>query len=866
VREAGPLRRRSTPSTGLRRPLRLAAILALALVAWALAANPASAKYTHPSVAAEFGPDGTSATSFGGSIYTLVYQQSAHKLFVLDRGNTSSVSGFSHPSPGTFTPLGGAFPFTVSLNGGDPDLALDNSASGTAGDLYLAPDASAFGSYDSSGAPLATSYEGGGEICGLAVDNTGKIWAGRFSGGGRLVEFTPGVPTGVRTLDVSTGASNICKLGIDQSNNDIYASSYGGSGVWRYTAASGYATAEKIQGVIGNNNRIAINGAKHVLYVGGPESEGKILAFSTTTGALQDTMEPPGGSIQGIAVDEATDTLFVAQGGSNKVLEMPGIVAPKASTDEPGGNFTVSGMADPDGAGPITKCYFEFGPTTAYGSKQDCAQSLPINSATAVTAALPGLSFEATYHYRLVVGTATAGAIAKGADRAIFLRHVKGIQTEAASAVNRTTARLNASFEGTGEATSYYFEYGASTDYGSRFPAAPNEEVAAAATGPVPISVPISGLSPETTYYFRVVAKNGQGVSVADGNSFRTPPAVNAVVAEAPTDVSKTMATLNGSYDGATNDTPPGPLESFHYYFEWGPAGSYGHTTAVPPGESGGAHAETVHVSAPITGLSVGSAYHYRLVVSNSVGTTYGPDMGFSTLPPDPPQVRNVRADGVLPTGAILAASVNPGGLSAAVSFEYGTTVGYGTSTSIQSLLGSLSDQPVSAVLDHLVPGTVYHYRVHASSTSGATDSPDQTFTTPSVPVIESSDPQAGVSSAHLTASVSPSSSPTQVRFEYGGGSSYGSATAPVDIGSGQAPRVVGADLSGLRPGTTYHFRVVATNGVGSSSGPDQIFTTLSAPPATKARPKPCKRGFVKHKGKCVKKHKKHKKHAAHKK
>jgi hypothetical protein len=114
---------------------------------------------------------------------------------------------------------------------------------------------------------------------------------------------------------------------------------------------------------------------------------------------------------------------------------------------------------------------------------------------------------------------------------------------------------------------------------------------------------------------------------------------------------------------------------------------------------------------------------------------------------------------------------------------------------------------------------------------------------------------------------VSPSSSPTQVRFEYGGGPSYGSATAPVDIGSGQAPRAVGADLSGLRPGTTYHFRVVATNGVGSSSGPDQIFTTLSAPgPATKARPKPCKRGFVKHKGKCVKKHKKHKKRAAHKK
>ena len=47
-------------------------------------------------------------------------------------------------------------------------------------------------------------------------------------------------------------------------------------------------------------------------------------------------------------------------------------------------------------------------------------------------------------------------------------------------------------------------------------------------------------------------------------------------------------------------------------------------------------------------------------------------------------------------------------------------------------------------------------------------------------------------------------------------------------IGSSLFPSDVGADLAGLAPGATYHFRLVATNGIGTTFGPDQTFTTTA--------------------------------------
>ena len=87
---------------------------------------------------------------------------------------------------------------------------------------------------------------------------------------------------------------------------------------------------------------------------------------------------------------------------------------------------------------------------------------------------------------------------------------------------------------------------------------------------------------------------------------------------------------------------------------------------------------------------------------------------------------------------------------------------------------------------------------------------------------------------ANLSAQVNPDASDTHYYFEYGKTVGYGkSVPAPpgVDIGAGTAPVSVNNLITGLEPGQTYHYRVVASNGVGSPSyGGDSTFTTYTLP------------------------------------
>ncbi len=84
---------------------------------------------------------------------------------------------------------------------------------------------------------------------------------------------------------------------------------------------------------------------------------------------------------------------------------------------------------------------------------------------------------------------------------------------------------------------------------------------------------------------------------------------------------------------------------------------------------------------------------------------------------------------------------------------------------------------------------------------------------------------------AKLGALVNPGGIQTVYRFEYGTTTEYGSSTPFPEgsVGEGVKSHAVWAAASGLAPGTTYHYRVVASNELGTVYGPDQTFTTLIA-------------------------------------
>jgi phosphodiesterase/alkaline phosphatase D-like protein len=80
---------------------------------------------------------------------------------------------------------------------------------------------------------------------------------------------------------------------------------------------------------------------------------------------------------------------------------------------------------------------------------------------------------------------------------------------------------------------------------------------------------------------------------------------------------------------------------------------------------------------------------------------------------------------------------------------------------------------------------------------------------------------------ATLNGLVNANGSSATVTFEYGADTSYGNTvTAQASPVSGTSATPVTANLTGLAPNTTYHFRVVAVNAAGTTYGADQVFTT----------------------------------------
>jgi hypothetical protein len=845
------------PAIGRRVLLRLALAAALLTVGFLLVASSPARAAEHVTVTGEYGKEGPKAGGIGNGC-NIAWQGASNRLYLLA---DNKIYGLNKTAPGSVTPVGGSFPLnTQNSSCGDRELAVDNSGAGSNGNIYMVPSNNNIYGYNSSGAELGGNWPVNveGETCGVAIDNVGNVWGGKYSSPTSAKRYSP---AGIFQLAVPLGFS-ICKLQVNPANNDLYVVEYSGNGVKKYTAASGYTTMTEFPATGSGNPGITINGVENRLYIA---SGNTVKAYDTNSAALLETIEV-GGSAMDVTVDESTDTLFVSvdppeEGSSNTVIkEYLGVKVPKATTGEPTGNTEVSGTADPNEVGPITDCYFEYGLTAGYGKEVDCTEAVPFNEVKTVHAVLPPgeLVGEETYHYRLVLDTGKPNVIGRGGDKTIIPHYVKSVKTEDASEVTRQTAKLNGSFEGNGEVTSYFFEYGTSAcPCATRMPVSPTEVAAGSPPGPgtTPMSVSIAGLTPDTTYYFRVVAKNPQGTSPGKDKTFTTPLAVQGVTTEDATEQTRDTAKLNASFTGNG--------EAHTYKFQWGPTTSYGNEVAGSAGSGTG----TVPVSSEIEGLDVylpsSQPYHYRVLVTNATGTTAGPDHTFHPAPPGLPQVSGLAAENVSPTEATLTGLVNPEEGPTTYIFEYGPTDAYGSFTPNSTSVGDdTSNHAVDDTITGLIPGTVYHFRLVASNFGGTTHSADQTFITPGIARIESATVSAVTqTTAQLSSLVVPNGSPTSVSFEYGPTDGYGQSTASQAIGQDLFLHDTSAALSGLSPSTTYHFRVVAANGVGTARGIDQTFTTAAAP-AVVAPPettKTCKKPKVLRKGKCVKRPKKKK-------
>ncbi len=319
----------------------------------------------------------------------------------------------------------------------------------------------------------------------------------------------------------------------------------------------------------------------------------------------------------------------------------------------------------------------------------------------------------------------------------------------------------------------------------------------------------------------------GAGGAIWQSASFSKPAVAPSALTLAVTGLGETNVTLNGSVN-ANGWAAAG-------YFQWGTNTSYGQATAPV---SLGSGAVAVALSTPLTGLTPGRTYHFRVVASNAFGVAYSSDDVFTMLGgPAAPSAITLAATGVTGAAATLNGSANPNNLATVGYFQWGTDTSYGQKTGPVNLGNGKVAVTLTASVNGLTAGQTYHFRAVASNSLGATFGNDMTFTTPGPPGVTT---LAASSVSRTTATLNGSATPNTVAtigyFQWGTNTSYGQRTAPVNLGNGTASVGFSAPLAGLTNGQTYHFRAAASNSLGQTFGSDLAFTTPTPAPPTIAR------------------------------
>ncbi|MFI5251969.1 MAG: FG-GAP-like repeat-containing protein [Bacteroidota bacterium] len=190
------------------------------------------------------------------------------------------------------------------------------------------------------------------------------------------------------------------------------------------------------------------------------------------------------------------------------------------------------------------------------------------------------------------------------------------VTTTATTYITQTSAQLNGTVNPNGLSTSYYFHGGCQN--GQLVDT--RSQDAGSGTSVITVNLLLTGLIPNTTYLYNAAATNSAGTTIGGVLSFTTLQGQNATTIAA-TNITQTSAQLNGTVN-------PNGL-STTYYFTYGTTTNYGTNTSVWSAGSGSA---SVPVNSSINGLSPNTTYHYRIVASNSGGTSYGEDLLFITL------------------------------------------------------------------------------------------------------------------------------------------------------------------------------------------------------------------------------------------
>jgi Subtilase family len=343
------------------------------------------------------------------------------------------------------------------------------------------------------------------------------------------------------------------------------------------------------------------------------------------------------------------------------------------------------------------------------------------------------------------------------------------------------------------------------------------------------VSAQLVGLEPATEYAYCLIATDTSGETEGSAVTFTTVPvAPHSPVTDFATGIATETVTLQGRLTAQRTATG--------WYFEYAPGGSCSGAGAARTPEAQDTHpGEPTGVSASVSGLQPGTEYSDCLIAKNTIGSSTGAQISFTTKA-IPPRIVSVNAQAGA-SEATIEGQVLPGAQHASCQLEYGTTEAYGIRIPCKEDVGGAA-ATASVHITGLEPGTAYDYRLIVENTSGpsATGEGKGTFTThiPMPLLGAESVSEVGASDATLAGTVATEGTRTRYWFEYGATEALGQSTP-----GGEAPATTGETpvgpeaISGLAPDTVYYYRLRAANRWHEALGETQTFTTVSSTPTT---------------------------------
>jgi len=309
---------------------------------------------------------------------------------------------------------------------------------------------------------------------------------------------------------------------------------------------------------------------------------------------------------------------------------------------------------------------------------------------------------------------------------------------------------------------------------------------------------------------------------------------------DAPSGVSYTAVHVSGTID------PEGEGVAFGYYFEYKQPGdeSWNEVFAGEISETEAQGTDPIPVQADLTGLQPDTEYLVRLDAYLG-GTSYfslEPNPSFTTKAVAAPTVSIAAPGSVTGTSVHFSGQINPNApepessTSAAEKEAFKVDWHFECTPTCPGLSGGTvaadnTGHGVSADATGLTPGTDYEVTLVASNAAGPVSAGPESFLAPFVvPTIESTDANPLLTEAKLRSVIKLWGLAASFHFEYGPTAAYGQSTPTEAIPAGSTPVTARATVTGLSEASTYHYRVIVTNSVGTVQGPDQTFTTQSPP------------------------------------